>query len=209
VSAVVADYSCDQPLIFLDRSWLKTFWNDTLVDGILLFLDKNIDLAEIRKEIYDRLSTRHQIFVYSAKDIRKEVTRAIDQMFLLVHFLEVMALVVAIIGIFNTLWSEVLDRGREISLLLMIGMLSSQLRRCFAIEASLLGIAGAVLGIAGGLATSYYLIRQMVPIIVGWSLPYTIDWTGILRFCGLIFIVTILTGYVASYITTRKVVVGD
>ncbi len=203
VAAVVSDFLTGRTIAYVSRDWIRKLWGDHLVDGIFLSLEKGKNPELVRKEIYHRVGQGNQVFVYSNQDIRKEVNKNLDKMFNLVTVIEILALVVAILGIFNTIWAEVIDRAKEISMLRIIGMLSQQLRKCFIIESSIMGLGAAVLGITSGLVMAYYMIYQLVPIIIGWTLPYKVDWPGVMVANGAIFIVTVITGFVASYQATR------
>ena len=62
------------------------------------------------------------------------------------------ALVVALVGIVNTLTLSVFERTREIGLLRAVGMTRRQLRRMIRWEAATIALYGALVGVALGLA---------------------------------------------------------
>ena len=68
------------------------------------------------------------------------------------------AVLVAALGIVNTLTVGVLERVREIGVLRASGMTRTQVRRTVVVEAGILGIVGAVLGIATGLIAAALLV---------------------------------------------------
>lgn len=86
------------------------------------------------------------------------------------------AVLIALIGVGNTLGLSVLERGRESALLRALGLQRSQLRGMLAIEALLLALVGALIGIAAGIAFGWLgthaLLREMgqpaVYRIPGW-----------------------------------------
>ncbi len=67
------------------------------------------------------------------------------------------ALVVASIGMFNTLTIALLERTREIGIMKAIGVTDITVKRLFLAEAAIIGLAGGVSGIVMGLATDYSL----------------------------------------------------
>ena len=79
------------------------------------------------------------------------IDSALGQVFGLFDALAVIAVLVAALGIVNTLTVGVLERVREIGVLRASGMTRTQVRRTVVVEAGILGIVGAVLGIATGL----------------------------------------------------------
>jgi putative ABC transport system permease protein len=64
-----------------------------------------------------------------------------------------LALLVATLGIINTLLMAISERTREIGVMKALGATSSTVRRLFALEAAAIGFAGGVLGALGAVAT--------------------------------------------------------
>ena len=79
------------------------------------------------------------------------VDAALGRVFGLFDALAIIAVVVAALGIVNTLSMNVLERVREIGVLRAAGMTTRQVRRTVVVEAGIVGVAGTVLGIATGL----------------------------------------------------------
>jgi putative ABC transport system permease protein len=86
------------------------------------------------------------------------VDSALGQVFGLFDALALIAVVVAALGIVNTLTVSVLERVRELGVLRAAGMTRGQVRRSVVVEAGILGIVGSVLGIATGLVAGAILV---------------------------------------------------
>jgi len=72
-----------------------------------------------------------------------------------------LAVVIAVLGIVNTLALSVTERTREIGLLRAIGMSRRQLRRMIRLESVVMAIFGAVLGLIVGLGFGISLQRTL------------------------------------------------
>lgn len=72
--------------------------------------------------------------------------------------LAIVAVVVAALGIVNTLTMSVLERVREFGVLRAAGMTTRQVRRTVVVEAGILGLVGSVLAIVTGLAVGALMI---------------------------------------------------
>jgi len=91
-----------------------------------------------------------------------------------------LALVVASLGIINTLVMAILERRREIGVLKALGATDGDIRKLFFIEAGAMGLLGGFLGVVIGwsigvgmnFATSIYLRRQALPSITVSSVPW-------------------------------------
>jgi putative ABC transport system permease protein len=86
------------------------------------------------------------------------VDTALGQVFGLFDALALVAVVVAALGIVNTLTVSVLERVRELGVLRAAGMTRGQVRRSVVVEAGILGIVGSGLGIATGLVAGAILV---------------------------------------------------
>jgi putative ABC transport system permease protein len=86
------------------------------------------------------------------------VDEALGRVFGLFDALALIAVIVAALGIVNTLTAGVLERVRELGVLRAAGMTTRQVRRTVVVEAGILGIVGAILGIVTGLIAAALLV---------------------------------------------------
>ena len=86
------------------------------------------------------------------------VDNALSEVFGLFDALALVAVVVAALGIVNTLTVSVLERVRELGVLRAAGMTRGQVRRTVVVEAGILGIVGSALGVATGLVAGAVLV---------------------------------------------------
>ena len=91
-----------------------------------------------------------------------------------------LALVVATLGIINTLVMAILERRREIGVLKALGAADSDVKQLFFVEAGVMGLAGGVFGVFFGwligrtltLGTNIYLKRQDLPGVEISAVPW-------------------------------------
>ena len=92
---------------------------------------------------------------------REKQAGFVDQLLNLVTVLLLLAVVIALVGIANTLGLSILERTREIGLLRAIGMTRRQLRSAVRWEAVIIAVFGALLGLAVGLGIGVALQRAL------------------------------------------------
>ncbi|MFI5807492.1 ABC transporter permease [Streptomyces sp. NPDC051561] len=93
-----------------------------------------------------------QYKVLNATDYKKDLKAQIDQLLNIVYGLLGLAIVVAVLGVVNTLALSVVERTREIGLMRAIGLSRRQLRRMIRLESVAIALFGALLGLGLGLA---------------------------------------------------------
>jgi putative ABC transport system permease protein len=97
--------------------------------------------------------------VYSVADYKKQLNSNLDQILALFTGMLGLAILIALIGIANTLSLSVLERTRESALLRALGLTRSQLRRMLMLEAMLMAVLGVTLGIAMGGGFGWALVH--------------------------------------------------
>jgi putative ABC transport system permease protein len=97
-------------------------------------------------------ATYPQADVQTAGEFQETLEGLIDQILTVLNALVALAVVIALIGIANTLALSIHERTRELGLVRAVGMSRRQVRRMVRYEAALIAFFGAVLGIAIGIA---------------------------------------------------------
>ena len=91
--------------------------------------------------------------------IQGAVADALARVFGVFDALAIVAVIVAALGIVNTLTMSVVERVREIGVLRAIGMSRQQVMRMVVVEATVLGVVGVVLGALTGLGAGAVLLQ--------------------------------------------------
>ncbi|MFF9624131.1 ABC transporter permease [Streptomyces griseosporeus] len=128
----------------------------------------------LRARLERTLEPYPQVQVRDLADYKKLVHDQIAVLLYLVYALLGLAIVIAVLGVVNTLALSVVERTREIGLLRAIGLARRQLRRMIRLESVVIAVFGAVLGLALGLVwgvcTQQVLaLRGMKALAVPWG----------------------------------------
>ena len=102
--------------------------------------------------------------IVTAKDqsaYAAEQRKPIDQFVLIIFALLGLALLIAVLGIINTLALSVIERTREVGLLRAIGVSRSQLRWMVTLESVVISLLGAVLGVVLGIGFGLALLTAV------------------------------------------------
>jgi len=117
--------------------------------------------AATKQAIERTLADYPNLKVQDRTGLKKEAARQVDQFVTFLTVLLVMSVIIAAVGVINTLALSVIERTREIGLLRAIGTSRRQLRRIIRLESIVIAVFGAVLGIAIGVVFGAALQRAL------------------------------------------------
>ena len=172
VLGVYIDYSSDSGSVLLDRALYKKYWKDELLDAFDLWLQPGADQRQIIETIKERHGERYQLFISTHSELRDAVVQIMEQSFVVNYAVEIVAVVVAIFSVINTLLASVLDRTREIGVLRAIGATQAQVRRSVIAEAAWMGLIGGLLGLFAGTVMAYHHVVYNTKQLTGWTFQF-------------------------------------
>ena len=118
--------------------------------GMLLTLEDGANLDTVRHKAEDIVADTYQYSVNDASQLSDKVGQRINQMLAVLYGLLGLSIVIAILGIVNTLVLSVSERTREIGLMRAVGLGKTQLAGEIITESVLTSVYGTVLGGATG-----------------------------------------------------------
>jgi putative ABC transport system permease protein len=118
-----------------------------------------VSQAALRTAVDGVLAEHPTAVVRDEAEARRARTEGMDRILALVTMLLLFAVLIALLGITNTLALSIVERTREIGLLRAVGMTRAQVRAMIRWEALLVAIIGAVLGLTLGIAFGWVAVR--------------------------------------------------
>jgi len=211
IVAVFYDYSTDGGKLLMDRALYQSLWHDDLVTVFPVYLRDGSSIDRVRERITEQLSGAAggglPPLVISNTELRKEILEIFDRTFLLTYVLEAIAVVIAMLGIVNTLVTSVLERRREFATLRAIGGSAEQIRQLVLWEAAYLGVVGIALGLIGGGLLSLLLIKVINKQSFGWTIQMIIPVGALIQAVVLAVIATLVAGYFPARWAARQPIV--
>ena len=172
IAGVVIDYSDQQGSILIERTLFRRYWNDDTVDLFRVYLEPRASESAVRQEILNRVGSTTRLFVLTNREVRDYILRLTDQWFSLTYVQIAVAVLVAVLGIVNTLTVSITDRRRELGVLKAVGALRRQIRGAVWIESLTIGFLGLMLGLALGAFQLFYALEISRRDIAGIRLEY-------------------------------------
>ncbi|MGW2639396.1 ABC transporter permease [Streptomyces sp. NPDC001348] len=121
------------------------------LDQLVFASAKDGQQATAYKALKSALHGYPQYTVRDQTDYKKALKDQIGQLLNMIYGLLALAIIVAVLGVVNTLALSVVERTREIGLMRAIGLSRRQLRRMIRLESVVIALFGALLGLGLGL----------------------------------------------------------
>jgi putative ABC transport system permease protein len=199
IEGVRVDYMSDQGVIGMDRGTFKKYWKDNGVDSYDVFLSAGAEAAAVRDRISSQVGGKYRLVLQTNAEYRKEVATAIEQSFRITYAMEAIAIIIAIIGIINTLMVSVLDRTREIGMLRAIGFTKEQVRKVVVSEAGVMGVIAGLFGALAGVGFTLIITQIILREVIGWTTPFVFPTVSVITGFFLAVFVSMAAGFYPAW----------
>lgn len=195
VVATVIDFSGGDATT-VTGSWddMRRYFGVNNVSNFAVRLAGGASLEEVTVLIEDEVGRGRSLTVESKAEFEQKVRALSAQAFVLFDVLGLIGLVVAALGVVNTMLMNVLERTRELGGLRSLGMMRTQVQRMILAEATTLGFIGGLFGVAFGavLADVFVIgVRTIGGFVITSQPPY---WPMVYSF-GIALVVAIAAAW--------------
>ncbi|WP_232666184.1 ABC transporter permease [Pseudonocardia sp. TRM90224] len=160
------------PRIVIGPGWFETLFPDRGDSAVLVGFSSDTSPEQSRAVVERATAQDPTVRIVSTYDVRERVAANLGQATAMVGALQALAMIIALIGVANTLTLSVLERTRESATLRALGMSAGGLRTMLCAEALVFGVVaglvGTVLGTAFG-ASAARVINDDVVVDVPWD----------------------------------------
>jgi putative ABC transport system permease protein len=175
IAMVYVDYSAEAGILMTTTAINAQIWKDHLIDSFGVYLKKGTSVETAREEILAKLGKRYDLLALGNGQYKADFMKFIDASFALTRSTETIAIIVAVLGIINTLLVTVLDRRTEIGVLRAVGAEQKQIRAMLLAEGTLIGLSATLLGIGFGTVFSAYIVKELLRFQIGWQMTWSVS----------------------------------
>jgi putative ABC transport system permease protein len=198
ISGVFYDYSSDWGMVLLEKKLFQALWDDETIHSAGIYLKEGVSQEGFKKVIREKYSKPYRLFVVSHRELRKEVLKIFDQTFAITYALEFIAIIVAILGIINSLNALIMERRRDIGIVRAVGALRKQIEKTTLIEAGMIGFFSHLFGLFCGFLLSILLIYVINKQSFGWTIQFSIPLRSLIESWLIVMITSVGAGFIPA-----------
>ncbi|OYT99977.1 MAG: ABC transporter permease [Burkholderiales bacterium PBB1] len=202
VRGVWRDYARQHGAVVLAAAdWLR-LTGDTRINDLALWLQPGTDASTVQRQLR-ALAPRHGmdgelIEFASAAEIRAISLRIFDRSFAVTYWLQGVAIAIGLFGIAASFSAQVLARRKEFGLLAHLGLTRRQVLTVVTAEGAVWTAAGALWGLALGIAVSVVLVKVVNPQSFHWTMDLMLPGARLATLCAAVIAAGTLTAGLAA-----------
>lgn len=170
IAGIYYDYSSTQGTTLMSLDVYRQYWDDQTINAIALILAQEVDPDQVVFDLKGKLTSTQSLIYRPNRVLRQEVLEVFDRTFTITGALQLLATVVAFIGVLSAFLSLELERQRDFGILRSIGMTIRQLWGLIILETGLMGAIAGLLAAPTGYVLAYILIYIINRRSFGWTL---------------------------------------
>ena len=203
VAAIYYDYASSQGTVMMALPLYQSLWNDDAITALALRLAPGVDADQITRQLQDALANVQSLIVQPNQALRDEALVVFDRTFAITGALQLLATLVAFIGVLSALLSLMLDKQRELGILRAVGLTGRQLWRLVSLETGLMGAVAGLLAMPTGLVLALILIYIINRRSFGWTLQLQLSPEPFIQALIVAVVAALLAGIYPAYRMTR------
>jgi putative ABC transport system permease protein len=193
IVGIAYDFDVQPGLLMADEVY-RRHWNDTGISAIALFVAPDVDVDGKVAELRGVFAGEAELVIRSNRGTRQGALEVFDRTFAITVALQILATLVAFIGILSTLMSMQLERMREIGVLRASGMTRSQLWQLTLLQTGLLGSSAGLVAMPTGYILALVLIYIINLRSFGWTLTMQLQPGEFLQAFAVALVAALLAG---------------
>jgi putative ABC transport system permease protein len=205
IAGVFYDYSTDQGSIFMAYDVYRQYYDDPFISSAALFLQDGADAQAIIDHLQTEMLVGTDLNAQANAELRAGVFEVFERAFSITGALQLLATVVAFIGILSALMALQLEHTREYGVMRATGMTPRQLWNFTLIQTGLMGTTAGLLALPIGLVLALVLIYVINVRSFGWTMALDLQPGPFVQAFAVAVIAALLAGLYPAWRLTQLV----
>ncbi|WP_250446256.1 ABC transporter permease, partial [Actinotalea sp. C106] len=175
VGAIIDSRAIGVPLVVAQEEYRELVpAAQSVIDSVFVTLAPGADVEDVRAAITEVVRPYVVVTVLDNEEFADQIADQVDQILVILYALLGLSIVIAVLGIVNTLALSIAERTREIGLLRAVGLGRLQLATVVTIESVLTAVFGTLLGVGIGVGLAatlptVFADEGLTTLVVPWS----------------------------------------
>jgi putative ABC transport system permease protein len=200
VAGVWRDYARQFGAIAIDQRDFEALTGDRRINDVALWLSPGASEAAVQQAVraLTQTGSAELIEFASSGQIRATSLKIFDRSFAVTYWLQAVAIAIGLFGVAASFSAQVLARRKEFGLLTHLGLTRRQILALVAGEGAAWTLAGAIAGLALGLAVALVLVHVVNPQSFHWTMDLALPWPRLLALCSAVVLAGTVTAWLAG-----------
>jgi putative ABC transport system permease protein len=137
-------------------------FTDQLDQVVMIKVANGANPASVRTGLDNAIAAYPNVNVEDPATVERQQANQVNQLLAIIYVMLALAIIIAVLGIINTLVLSVVERNREFALLRALGMARRQVRSMVRGESVVIALFGAALGVLVGLGFGVALTSAVI-----------------------------------------------
>ncbi len=175
IAAIYYDYGSNQGVVMLDLAQYQAAWNDRAISSLGVDAVPGTDVDTLVLQLRGLVGADQIVNIRSNRALREASIEVFDRTFAITTVLQLLATIVAFVGILAALMALQLERARELGMLRANGLTPRQLWGVVLSQTGLMGVTAGLLAIPVGVMLAAVLVFVINKRSFGWTLQFQLD----------------------------------
>jgi putative ABC transport system permease protein len=205
IAGIYYDYGSTQGTVMMSQAVYRDLWDDGAITGVALRLAPGVDVDEVTRDLRESIAPLQRLSVQPNQAFRDEVLVIFDRTFAITGALNLLATLVAFIGVLSALLSLQLEKQRELGIMRAVGLTVHQLWGLVMLETGLMGLVAGLLAMPTGFVLSLILVYIINRRSFGWTLQMQVTPGPFLAALAVAVVAALLAGIYPARRMSRMV----
>lgn len=179
IAGVYYDYTSERGVVQVAYPFYRTYWDDPALTSCAFYVTPDVanqgEVDTVVQRLRERVGGRQELLIRSTRMLREHSMAIFDRTFAITAVLQILATIVAFIGVLSTLMALQLERTRELGMLRAVGFTPRQVWGLLLSQTGLMGLTAGILSMPVGLILALVLIYVINRRSFGWTLELVVD----------------------------------
>jgi putative ABC transport system permease protein len=195
-------------IVYGSYQTLAGYWGAKGYSVLQIHLKEGYSEDNAKTRLLSALSGTYDIKILTHSEEKEDVGASIDKIFATHYAITGIMFIIVFMGIFNTVFINVLFQIREFAILRTIGLFARQIRLMVICEALAMGFIGSIFAVAAGIWLGWQMMlggMEMMGMVLQFHIPWVIIGVAFLLIPPIAILATIYPQRIASGFSITKI----